>query len=77
VVLFAAGSTCFLVAPMPWFLQPVGPQTDGAVFFAGSVLFTAAASVQWLTTVDAGHLGIANAATSLGALGFLAGALLL
>ena len=54
MVLFAAGSTCFLVAPMPWFLQLVGPQADGAVFFVGSLLFTSAASVQWLTTVDAG-----------------------
>jgi hypothetical protein len=52
-VLFAAGSLCFLVAPMPWFLQLVGPQTDGAVFFVGSLLFTAAATVQWVTTVDA------------------------
>jgi hypothetical protein len=37
---------------MPWFLHLVGPQADGAVFFVGSLLFTSAASVQWLTAVD-------------------------
>jgi hypothetical protein len=50
--LFAAGSLCFLVAPMPWFLNLVGPQADGAVFFVGSLLFTAAAALQWRATVD-------------------------
>ena len=45
--LFAAGSLCFLVAPMRWFLDLVGPQADGTVFFLGSVLFTAAAALQW------------------------------
>jgi hypothetical protein len=53
-VLFVAGSSCFLVAPVPWFLQLVGPETDGAVFFVGSLLFTAAAALQWRATVDAG-----------------------
>jgi len=53
--LFAAGSLCFLVAPIPWFLRLVGPQTDGAVFFLGSLLFTAAAALQWRATVDVGR----------------------
>jgi len=44
-VLFAAGSLFFLVAPRPWFLQLVGPEVDGAVFFVGSLLFTAAATL--------------------------------
>ncbi|MGH3365151.1 MAG: hypothetical protein ACRDOW_10515 [Nocardioidaceae bacterium] len=52
-VLFVAGSTCFLVAPVPAFLDLVGPQTDSVVFFVGSVLFTSAATVQWLETVNA------------------------
>ena len=52
-VLFVGGSVCFVVAPLPGFLQAVGPQTVGAVFFGGSVLFTAAALVQWLETVNA------------------------
>jgi hypothetical protein len=50
-LLFGAGSACFLVAPFPAFLHRVGPQADAAVFFAGSILFTAAATVQWLATI--------------------------
>ncbi|MFL5877310.1 MAG: hypothetical protein ACJ76T_15705 [Solirubrobacteraceae bacterium] len=46
-VLFAAGSTCFLVGPLPLFLNLVGPATDALVFFVGSVLFTSAAALQW------------------------------
>jgi hypothetical protein len=53
-VLFAAGSTCFLVAPFPGFLQLVGPVADGLVFFVGSLLFTSAATLQWLQTVNPG-----------------------
>jgi YrhK-like protein len=45
-VLFAAGSLCFVVGPLPGFIQLVGAQADAAVFFAGSVLFTAAATLQ-------------------------------
>jgi hypothetical protein len=52
-ILFAAGSVCFLVAPIPWFLNLVGPETDGAVFFVGSILFTSAAALQWLETINA------------------------
>jgi hypothetical protein len=52
-VLFIAGSACFLVAPIPAFLRLVGPAVDGAVFFAGSLLFTSAATLQWLETVNA------------------------
>jgi hypothetical protein len=52
-VLFAAGSACFLVAPIPAFLQLVGPAVDGAVFFVGSLLFTSAATLQMLETSNA------------------------
>ncbi len=52
-VLFAAGSTCFLIAPLPAFLDRVGAHTDALVFFVGSVLFTAAAALQWLETINA------------------------
>ena len=52
-VLFAAGSACFLVAPFPGFLQLVGPAADGVVFFVGSLLFTSAATLQWLQTINA------------------------
>jgi hypothetical protein len=52
-VLFAAGSACFLIAPIPAFLRLVGPVADGVVFFVGSLLFTSAAALQWLETVNA------------------------
>ena len=45
-VLFAAGSACFLVGPLPPFSAAVGAQTDAVVFFVGSLLFTAAATLQ-------------------------------
>ena len=52
-VLFAAGSLCFLVAPMPWFFDAVGASIDAAVFFVGSLFFTSAAALQWLETINA------------------------
>ncbi|WIN00515.1 hypothetical protein ACTOB_004227 [Actinoplanes oblitus] len=51
-VLFAAGSLCFLVAPLPAFLRLAGPAADGTVFFVGSLLFTSAAGLQWLETIN-------------------------
>jgi hypothetical protein len=45
-LLFALGSTCFLVGPFPGFLQLVGPDADAATFFVGSLLFTAGGAVQ-------------------------------
>jgi hypothetical protein len=51
-VLFALGSLCFLAAPLPAFLSRVGPQTVGITFFVGSLLFTLAAALQWLETVN-------------------------
>jgi hypothetical protein len=45
-VLFAIGSTCFLVAPFPGFVELVGSAADGAVFFVGSLFFTSAALLQ-------------------------------
>jgi hypothetical protein len=52
-VLFIVGSTCFLVGPLPAFLDLVGGQADAVVFFVGSLFFTAAAALQWLETVNA------------------------
>jgi hypothetical protein len=51
-VLFALGSLCFLVAPLPMFLVRVGAQPVAATFFVGSLFFTAAAALQWLETVN-------------------------
>ena len=47
-VLFAIGSTCFLVGPFPGFVELVGSEIDAFVFFAGSVFFTSAALLQML-----------------------------
>jgi YrhK-like protein len=52
-VLFAIGSTCFLVGPFPGFEQLVGSGADAMVFFVGSIFFTTAAALQWLETINA------------------------
>ena len=52
-VLFIIGSACFVVAPFPGFVQLVGAAADATVFFAGSLFFTAAATLQYLETVNA------------------------
>jgi len=54
-VLFAAGSACFLVGPLPAFLNLVGPETDALVFFVGSLLFTSGGTLQWLGACPARH----------------------
>ncbi len=54
-VLFAIGSTCFFIGPIPWFLDLVGPQVDGLVFFVGSIFFTTAATLQLRESMQAGH----------------------
>ncbi|MDX6582019.1 MAG: hypothetical protein QOI10_1203 [Solirubrobacterales bacterium] len=45
--LFAVGSLCFMLGPLPGFIQLVGSAADGAVFFVGSVFFTSAAFLQF------------------------------
>jgi len=52
-VLFALGSTCFLIAPFPGFVELVGSRVDGLVFFVGSIFFTSAAALLWLETINA------------------------
>ena len=47
-VLFAVGSTCFLVGPFPGFVELVGSEIDGVVFFVGSIFFTSAATLQYV-----------------------------
>ena len=54
-LLFACGSTCFLLGPLPGYLDLVGPQADAATFFAGSVLFTAGGALQSLGAFRARH----------------------
>ena len=45
---FAAGSTCFLVAPFPGFVNLVGAEADAITFFVGSILFTSGGALQVL-----------------------------
>jgi len=52
-VLFAIGATCFMIGPLPGFVEWVGSAVDGAVFFVGSVFFTSAAGLQCLETFNA------------------------
>jgi hypothetical protein len=54
-VLFAIGSACFLVGPLPGVVQAVGPGADGVIFFVGSIFFTSAALLQYLEAVNADH----------------------
>ncbi len=45
-MLFALGSTCFLVGPFPGYARLVGAEADAVTFFAGSILFTAGGLLQ-------------------------------
>ncbi len=48
-LLFAVGSTCFLIGPFPGYVDLVGPEADAITFFVGSILFTAGGALQsWL-----------------------------
>jgi hypothetical protein len=48
-LLFALGSTCFLVGPFPGYVQLVGDSADAITFFVGSILFTSGGALQsWL-----------------------------
>jgi hypothetical protein len=52
-VLFIIGSACFAIGPFPGFVHLVGAGADAAVFFAGSLFFTSAATLQYLETINA------------------------
>jgi hypothetical protein len=43
---FALGSACFLVGPLPGYVDLVGVTADAVTFFVGSVLFTAGGAIQ-------------------------------
>jgi hypothetical protein len=45
-VSFAIGSICFLIGPMPGFVQLVGAEADALTFFVGSIFFTAGGALQ-------------------------------
>ena len=52
-ILFAIGSTCFLVGPFPGYAALVGAEADALTFFVGSIFFTTAALLQCLETWSA------------------------
>lgn len=54
--LFAIGSACFFVGPFPGFVQLVGAEADGIVFFVGSLFFTSAALLQALQATGGDRL---------------------
>ncbi len=55
-VLFAVGSTCFVLGPLPFYAAAVGAHATAMTFFVGSVFFTAAAYLSYLQVVrDSGR----------------------
>ena len=53
-ILFAIGAACFVIGPIPGYVQHVGSSADGVTFFVGSIFFTSAALLQFATTRLAG-----------------------
>ena len=51
--LFIVGSICFAVGSFPPISRKVDPGTVGLVFFISSIVFTAAAALQFLAEVEA------------------------
>ncbi len=45
-LLFASGSTCFLIGPFPGYANLVGDGADAVTFFVGSILFTGGGALQ-------------------------------
>jgi hypothetical protein len=43
---FAIGSTCFLLGPLPGYINLVGPEADAITFFVGSIFFTIGGAFQ-------------------------------
>jgi hypothetical protein len=61
-LLFAVGSTCFLVGPFPGYAQLVGATATGVTFFVGSIFFTGGGALQsWLAFPDRGTPGAPRA----------------
>jgi hypothetical protein len=49
-VLFMVGSTCFAIAPLPFYLDLLGSTGDAITYFVGSIFFTSAALCQLIET---------------------------
>ena len=66
-LLFAIGSTCFVLGPIPLYADAVGPGPTAITFFVGSIFFTTAAYLSYLQVVrDAGRRWFAWVPHSMG-----------
>lgn len=52
-MLFAIGSSCFAIGPIPAYADAIGPRADAITYFVGSIFFTTAAFLQYVQAVDA------------------------
>jgi hypothetical protein len=59
---FALGSACFVLGPVPAYLDLVGAEADALTFFAGSLFFTLGGALQVLLAVPGRRTGRAGAA---------------
>ena len=50
-LLFAVGSTCFVLGPLPAYVSAVGGQAAAVTFFVGSIFFTSGAYLSYLQVV--------------------------
>jgi hypothetical protein len=53
-LLFAIGSACFVVGPVPAYADAVGARVDALTFFVGSLFFTTAAYLTYLQVIRQG-----------------------
>ena len=55
-LLFAIGSACFVVGPVPAYAEAVGAEATALTFFVGSLFFTTAAYLSYVQVVrESGH----------------------
>ncbi len=57
-LLFALGSSCFVIGPFPGYASLVGDAADAVTFFVGSILFTAGGLLQ--TSLSVAHRHVAG-----------------
>ena len=67
---FAIGSTCFLLGPLPGYINLVGPEADAITFFVGSIFFTTGGAFQTALAKGRGAEFWAAAVQSAGTLFF-------
>lgn len=59
-LLFAVGSACFVLGPVPAYVDAVGGTADDITFFVGSLFFTAASLAQLLQAQSPAMTGVAR-----------------